>query len=103
MNKDDTIQLSKVQDAKIQKAPKEVQSEEQKQQNYEQFKRFIDQSGISDSFQVVFAEIIDRKIKEDDAYKYAADRLREIGKGLSIEQTRAKQEIQKKEATKKKQ
>lgn len=36
---------------------------------------------------MIFAEIIDKKLKEEDSYKYTADRLREIGKGLNIELT----------------
>jgi hypothetical protein len=35
---------------------------------------------------VIFSEVIDKKLKEDVSYKYTADRLREIGKGLSTEQ-----------------
>lgn len=51
----------------------------------EQFQKFLQQTGISDAFQVIFSEVIDKKLKEDVSYKYTADRLREIGKGLSSE------------------
>ncbi|CAD8061479.1 unnamed protein product [Paramecium sonneborni] len=95
--------LIKENDSKVVNNKSQVQqlTEEQKQQQMDQFKKFLQQTGISDAFQVIFAEIIDKKLKEEDSYKYTADRLREIGKGLSTEQMKAKSEMQKKELAEK--
>jgi EF-hand domain pair len=44
------------------------------------FEKYIQESGISIAFQIIFTEIISKKIDPDNAFTYTAMRLRQIGK-----------------------
>ena len=46
------------------------------------FKKYLDQTGIAMAFQVIFAEILDKKIEESKLFSYTAMRLRQIGEDL---------------------
>jgi hypothetical protein len=46
--------------------------------------RYLNQQGISLSFQVIFAEIIQKKIPKQKVFEYTATRLRQIGNDLSM-------------------
>jgi hypothetical protein len=46
------------------------------------FEKYIDESGLSLSFQIIFTEIIQKQIPEDQVFSYTAMRLRQIGKEL---------------------
>jgi len=46
------------------------------------FKKYLEQTGIAMAFQVVFAEILDKKIEEAKVFSYTAMRLRQIGEDL---------------------
>jgi len=46
------------------------------------FEKYLEESGISLSFQIIFTEIIQKGIAEDQVYAYTAMRLRQIGKEL---------------------
>lgn len=46
------------------------------------FKKYLDQTGIAMAFQVIFAEILDKKIDENKLFAYTAMRLRQIGEDL---------------------
>ena len=46
------------------------------------FEKYLDESGISLSFQIVFTEIIQKQIPEEQVFAYTAMRLRQIGKEL---------------------
>ena len=46
------------------------------------FEKYIDESGLSLSFQIIFTEIIQKQITEDQVFAYTAMRLRQIGKEL---------------------
>ena len=46
------------------------------------FKKYLDQTGIAMAFQVIFAEILDKKIEEQKLFGYTAMRLRQIGEDL---------------------
>lgn len=48
----------------------------------EKFKKYLEQTGIAMAFQVVFAEILDKKIEESKVFSYTAMRLRQIGEDL---------------------
>ena len=48
----------------------------------EMFKKYLDQTGIAMAFQVIFAEILDKKIEEQKLFSYTAMRLRQIGEDL---------------------
>ena len=44
------------------------------------FEKYIEESGLSVAFQIVFAEIISKQIGEDQVFRYTAMRLRQLGK-----------------------
>jgi hypothetical protein len=46
------------------------------------FEKYIDESGLSLSFQIIFTEIIQKQIPEDQVFAYTAMRIRQIGKEL---------------------
>ena len=46
------------------------------------FKKYLEQTGIAMAFQVIFAEILDKKVEEHKVYAYTAMRLRQIGEDL---------------------
>ena len=46
------------------------------------FKKYLDQTGIAMAFQVIFAEILDKKVEEKKLFSYTAMRLRQIGEDL---------------------
>jgi hypothetical protein len=46
------------------------------------FKKYLDQTGIAMAFQVIFAEILDKKIAENKLFEFTAMRLRQIGEDL---------------------
>jgi len=46
------------------------------------FKKYLEQTGIAMAFQVIFAEILDKKIDEQKVFQYTASRLRQIGEDL---------------------
>ena len=54
------------------------------------FEKYLEESGISLSFQIIFTELIQKQIAEDQVFAYTAMRLRQIGKEL--EQLEAKQQ-----------
>ena len=46
------------------------------------FKKYLEQTGIAMAFQVIFAEILDKKVEEQKVFSYSAMRLRQIGEDL---------------------
>jgi hypothetical protein len=46
------------------------------------FENFVNESGICSSFELIFSEIIYKKIPVEDHFSYAAGRLRQIGREI---------------------
>ena len=46
------------------------------------FEKYLEDSGLSLSFQIIFTELIQKQISEDQVFAYTAMRLRQIGKEL---------------------
>ncbi len=46
------------------------------------FDNYVNDTGISSAFQLIFAEIISKKIPIEDHFSYAAGRLRAIGRDI---------------------
>jgi hypothetical protein len=44
---------------------------------------YLEDSGISLTFQIIFAEIVKHNVPEEDVFKYTAMRVREIGKQMN--------------------
>ena len=47
------------------------------------FKKYLDDTGIGMAFQVVFAEILDKKVDPQKVFSYTSLRLRQIGEDLN--------------------
>ncbi len=55
------------------------------------FEKYLEESGLSLSFQIIFTELIQKQIAEDQVFAYTAMRLRQIGKELeSLEAKQSK-------------
>ena len=83
---------------KVQNSSENVEGEEQKKFDYEQNKKeimekieirkqqadlvekYIYETGIGTSFQIIFSELISKKIPVENYYTYTASRLRQIGR-----------------------
>ena len=46
------------------------------------FEKYVNDTGIASAFQLIFSEIITKKIPIEDHYTYTAGRLRQIGREL---------------------
>ena len=46
------------------------------------FRKYLDHTGISIAFQIIFAEVVDKEIPQNEAFTYTAERLRKIGDDL---------------------
>ena len=46
------------------------------------FEKYLEETGLSLSFQIIFTEIVQKQIGEDQVFAYTAMRLRQIGKEL---------------------
>ena len=46
------------------------------------FEKYLEDSGLSIAFQIIMAEIITKRINEDQIFAYTAMRLRQIGSEL---------------------
>ena len=62
-----------------------LEEEEKTRKKQEQallFEKYLEESGLSLSFQIIFTELIQKQISEDQVFAYTAMRLRQIGKEL---------------------
>ncbi len=46
------------------------------------FEKYITDTGIGKAFQLIFTELITKKINTEDYYSYAAGRLRQLAREL---------------------
>ena len=53
------------------------------------FEKYLEESGLCLSFQIIFTEIIQKQIPEDQVFPYTAMRLRQIGKELDAIDSKA--------------
>lgn len=56
---------------------------EQDQNNANNFIDYLDDSGLPEAFQLIFAELITKKINPQNYYNYVGMRLRQIGKEIN--------------------
>ena len=68
--------------AALQKEKEEEQKIQKRRQQAQLFEQYIEQSGITYGFEIIFTEIIAKQIREDQVFAYTAMRLRQIGKEL---------------------
>ena len=46
--------------------------------------KYLNETGISSSFQIIFSELMSKKIPMDNYYTYTASRLRQIGREKAL-------------------
>lgn len=61
----------------------EIIDEEQASQQIELFERYLEDSGIAMAFQIIYTEILSKKIEPNNVFTYTAMRLRQIGKEVA--------------------
>ncbi|CAG9315069.1 unnamed protein product [Blepharisma stoltei] len=62
---------------------KEAEIEEQVNRQLHMFEKYLDDSGLAMAFQLIFAEILTKKIDANNVFTYTAMRLRQIGKEIA--------------------
>lgn len=74
--------LSQV-DSSDQQRKREAEIEEQVNRQLHMFEKYLDDSGLAMAFQLIFAEILTKKIDANNVFTYTAMRLRQIGKEIA--------------------
>lgn len=62
---------------------KSVEPTQEDNNNANAFLEYIDESGLPEAFQLIFAELITKKINPQNYYSYVGMRLRQIGKEIN--------------------
>ena len=57
--------------------------EEQVSKQLHLFEKYLEESGLTIAFQIIYTEIISKKIEQDNVFTYTAMRLRQIGKEVA--------------------
>lgn len=65
----------------VSKEEKEIQDKRREQAN--RFEEYMQQSGLSTAFQLIFSELIAKQVNPENYFSYVAIRLRDIGKELN--------------------
>ena len=73
---------SQAQEAKDSSDPSAQDNTRKRQEQALMFEKYLEESGLCLSFQIIFTEIIQKQIPEDQVFPYTAMRLRQIGKEL---------------------
>jgi len=60
-----------------------VEPSQEDHNNANSFLEYIDESGLPQAFQLIFAELISKKINPQNYYSYVGMRLRQIGKEIN--------------------
>jgi Ca2+-binding EF-hand superfamily protein len=68
---------------KVEKAEKAEKVEAQVDKQLQLFEKYLQETGISLAFQIIYTEIITKKIDADNVFTYTAMRLRQIGKEVA--------------------
>ena len=63
--------------------PDTKKAEEQINKQLQMFEKYLEESGITMAFQLIFAEILTKKIEANNVFTYTAMRLRQIGKEIA--------------------
>ena len=59
--------------------PEELKRREERRQNAERFTNYVQISGLRKAFQVIFAEIVVKRVEASEVFAYSAARLRQLG------------------------
>lgn len=59
-----------------------IEEERRKEEQYKKLEAYVNESGLTLAFNIIFAELISKQILPENFFKYTAMRLREIGKEI---------------------
>jgi len=71
-------------------APKPLTEAEIRKKLADTYQKYIDDTGLALAFKVIFAEILTKKIPEENIFSYTVSRLRQIGNDISYIQNAKK-------------
>ena len=84
-----------------QKKPKvnqeELKKQKEKEEQYKKLEAYINESGLSLAFNIIFAELIAKQILPENFFTYTAMRLKQIGKEIEGMKTKVPMYIDKPE------
>ena len=67
---------------RIEEERKRKEEERRKEEQYKKLEAYVNESGLTLAFNIIFAELISKQILPENFFKYTAMRLREIGKEI---------------------
>ena len=67
----------------IEEEPIDEEEMDKRKAQVNQLEKYIYETGLKLSFQIIFTEIVEKGIIEEDVFKYTAQRLRQIGHSLA--------------------
>lgn len=57
-----------------------AQERSKKEKRAEKFRQYVQNTGLQTAFQLVISEFLSKNIPKEDAFKFAAKRMKEIGR-----------------------
>jgi hypothetical protein len=69
-------------DRKKKELEKQNKKQEQKDEQYKKLEAYINESGLTLAFNIIFAELISKQILPENFFTYTAMRLKQIGKEI---------------------
>ena len=87
-----TSNLKSLKEEKDQQKKQKVDAKNQeKEAQFQKLEEYVNESGLSLAFNIIFAELISKQILPENFFKYTSMRLKQIGK--EIEGLKTKEEI----------
>ena len=75
-------------DRKKKELEKQNKKQEQKDEQYKKLEAYINESGLTLAFNIIFAELISKQILPENFFSYTSMRLKQIGKEIEGMQTK---------------
>ena len=82
MNKKKTKNTKGVKQEKEKKKKEQEAKNKQKEKDYERLEEYLNESGLSLAFNIIFAELISKQILPENFFTYTSMRLTQIGKEI---------------------
>ena len=82
-------------DRKKKELEKKNKKQEQKDEQYKKLEAYINESGLTLAFNIIFAELISKQILPENFFSYTSMRLKQIGKEIEGMQTKISKSIEK--------
>ncbi len=73
----------------------QTKKQEKKEEQYKKLEAYINESGLTLAFNIIFAELISKQILPENFFSYTSMRLKQIGKEIEGMQTKISKNIEK--------